>query len=776
MLRLNLLPVLLLSFTLESGAQVVLRGIVTDSATGEPLVAATVRVAETSRGTITNAKGAYTLPLPPGPYQIVFSYLAYHPETLNVLLDRDRAYNVSLEPSPVQIPEVVVLAEDPALEIIRKAIATKRTWMDQLKSYRFDAFSRQILRRDTAIAGITESYTTGWMKSGDTLREIVKQRRQTENIPSEDNFAAVRRIVNFNDDEIVLFTVRMNNRRSGYRFVGPTAPDALDHYEYKLLKTRLVDGIEMYEIRITPKSRTRPLFDGTIMIADRTFAVVAVDVQPNETFTMPFIRDIELRYRQQFALYEKKYWMPADIRITGGLTVSIAGLSLPRIGIEQVSSIYDYELNIPIPDSILQRRRLSVDSAAVATIDSTFWQMHEVVPLTTNEESAYRTLDSTQTLGKQFRPSGPLGSLGGDGPSGLGFIEHLDAHFNRVEGFYLGANAKLDSLSPYIEMSASFGIGFSDKRVKYEIGTTFHPTTSLSVGASLYRRMDHVPDGGYFGPLAISLAALLDKNDYRDYFLAKGGAIDLTFSPANTFQQRVGFFSEEHLSVESATSFSFFSRNTPYRENPLVREGLMRGVRYALRIGPEAEPFDIVSRTALELAVEHTSPTIAESDFHFTRYNGLFTFSTPTFTQSLLFPPTFRLQVSGGISFGSLPPQRIFTLDSRSSVYAPFGVLRGSRIREFQGDAFAMVNVEHNFRSIPFLLLDLPFLYENSIELVLHGSFAQTWVNDIPYPNGWYSEAGIGLNRIFDVLRADVTYRFRDPRRFFFSVSVANLF
>src|SRR5207247_7868123 len=113
-----------------------------------------------------------------------------------------------------------------------------------------------------------------------------------------------------------------------------------------------------------PKTRLRPLFDGTITIADGTFAVMGVDVQPNETFTLPFIRDIDLHFQQQFSLYEENFWLPTDIRISGTFTISILGLSLPRIGLEQTSAMYDYAVNISIPDSILRRPHIQTDSNA----------------------------------------------------------------------------------------------------------------------------------------------------------------------------------------------------------------------------------------------------------------------------------------------------------------------------------------------------------------------------------------------------------------------------
>ncbi len=757
-----------------------LHGTVTDAASGEPLAAANIRVLGTSRGTISNARGSYSISLDPGEHTIVFSYLAYQPDTLKISIQESLLRDIQLQPSPIQIPEVLVLAEDPAVDIIRKAIANKHTWMEKLKSYRFDAFTRQVLWRDTTIASITEAYTTGFMKSGDTLREVVKQRRQTQNIPSAENFAAVRRIVNFNEDEINLFSYSVNSPGGAgitrnYTFTGPTAPAALDNYDYKLLETLEMHGVEIYNIRMVPKSRLQPLFDGTISIAGGTYAVVGVDVKPNEALTFPFVKNVDLRYRQQFALYDSTYWMPADMRVDGGFSISLVGLSMPGIKINLVSTIYDYSINPTIPDSILNKPRLVVDSSATA-YDSTFWSSNQVLPLTSEEQRAYTTLDSTQTLEKQFEPKGPLAMLGEKGTET--FLDIVDFRFNRVEGFFFGAHNEFKGISSYLDVNAAAGVGISDQRFEYELGATAFTSKDhrLGAGGEVYSKLDNFPDEGFYGPLIISLMALIDQNDYRDYYLATGWRLFATADPMRTLHSTLSFISENQSSMEAISYYSLFSSMSAYRPNPPIKEGKLRSIRLDLRFGPEESPLDIISRNALEISAEHTSPAIANSDFEFTRYHELLTWNVTTFSRNLLFPPTLRIRLTSGIGLGSLPPQEMFVLDSRSSGYAPFGVLRGSTIKEFVGDRFIMLNLEHNFRSLPFLLLNIPSFYRNGIEFIVHGSVAQTWYGTASTSGGWYSEAGFGVGRILDLLRMDVTYRFMAPTRFFFTMSIANLF
>ncbi|MBI5021518.1 MAG: carboxypeptidase-like regulatory domain-containing protein [Ignavibacteriales bacterium] len=752
-----------------------IRGIVTDASNNDYLAAANIRLLGTSKGTITNVQGRYSLSIGAGTHTLVFSYLAYQPETLAINLTESVVKDIQLKPSPIQLPEFLVLAEDPAIEIIRKAIANKRSWMDKLKSYKFDAFSRQVIRRDTAIASITESYSTGYMLIGDTLREVVKQKRQTENIPGTENFAAVHRIINFNDDEIKLFNVGVNRKSTSFTFVGPTAPDALDYYDYKLMGTSVVNGFEIYKIRMIPKSRLRPLFDGIITIAEGTYAVMGVDVKPNETFTFPFVKDIDLRYKQQFGLFDSLFWMPIDNRISGGLSVSIVGITMPRFGIEATSSIYDYKINITIPDTVLKKPRLAVDSSSIK-FDSTFWAQNEVLPLTADEQKAYKSLDSTQTLDKQFKPSGPLMALSDDGVGGI--LNYLDVRFNRVEGFFFGGRYEMDTVTNFLSLNGSGGYGFSDKRFKYEVGTTIFLSKDrkLKAGGSYYYKLDNVPDDGYFGSFAITLMSLIDKNDYRDYFLTKGWNAFIEYEPRRTLSGTISFLNEKQSSMINSVTRGLFSSQKSFRLNPPIAEGNFRSLQFDFRFGDSPAPLDLVPRDAIELRIEHSSSKLLKSDFNFTRYRVDVDFNLPTYAQSLLFPPSLKFRVSGGISNGTLPQQRLFVLDSRASGVAPFGVLRGSGIKEFRGDRFLKFNIEHNFRSTPFLAMDIPYFYRNGIEIILHGSFAQTWLANATTSNGWYSEMGIGVSKIFDILRADFTYRMKEPKQFYFTLSVANIF
>ncbi len=90
-----------------ANAQKTVRGIVTDAATGDPLIGATVLVKNTADGTVTELDGSYELKLENNQNTLVFSFTGYLETSIEV--DGRSEVNVILEPSSTLLDEVVVV-------------------------------------------------------------------------------------------------------------------------------------------------------------------------------------------------------------------------------------------------------------------------------------------------------------------------------------------------------------------------------------------------------------------------------------------------------------------------------------------------------------------------------------------------------------------------------------------------------------------------------------------------------------------------------------------
>lgn len=95
---------------LLAGAQRTLSGVVTDNATGETLIGATIYDTRSGKGTTTNVNGRYSLTIPQGDVILRVTYVGYEPIYDTFHLSANRDHNYQLRPS-IQLKEVTITAQ-----------------------------------------------------------------------------------------------------------------------------------------------------------------------------------------------------------------------------------------------------------------------------------------------------------------------------------------------------------------------------------------------------------------------------------------------------------------------------------------------------------------------------------------------------------------------------------------------------------------------------------------------------------------------------------------
>ena len=143
--------------------QVLIRGKVTDKATGQPLIFANIRISETFTGTAANIDGEFELKVDKGSYKIIASYIGYYSDTLTINTTQQvNNLNFKLRQTEVILPEIVVNpGVNPALEIIRKAIDKKNFIRSLLKSSEVEAYTKGIIRTTEDITSNDNSIGVG---------------------------------------------------------------------------------------------------------------------------------------------------------------------------------------------------------------------------------------------------------------------------------------------------------------------------------------------------------------------------------------------------------------------------------------------------------------------------------------------------------------------------------------------------------------------------------------------------------------------------------------
>ncbi|MFZ4622560.1 MAG: hypothetical protein ACOYNS_18490, partial [Bacteroidota bacterium] len=460
--------------------------------------------------------------------------------------------------------------------------------------------------------------------------------------------------------------------------------------------------------------------------------------------------------------------------------------------------LYDYAINPVFADTIKQMNKFTVDSSSTV-FDSTFWSAHDVLPLTQEQDSAYKALDSTQTLEKKFAPKGAGLKVLEFMASSAGFAE---VWFNRVEGLHLGLTHSFKDVLPDVELRGNVGYGFSDKQWKYGTGATVTFGKNLSSAANagfagllfkkkeftfsadLYDRHKFFPEPLVPGLLLNSLSALFEKEDIHDYYRAVGVTSSLEYIMDAHTTASLALLSERQYSVFQHTDYSIMNTKKKYALQPSIADGRMTSIGGTYNYASTG--FIALTNDALitSLKAEYSAPSLG-SDFDFLHWSGKIRGKYATMVrEESAFPPALGFQIAGGYTFGHLPPQRYNELYSRFETFAGYGSLKGLKRRQFYGDRYVSFTVDHNFRRVLFAPLGIQWLMESNLDLILEANAARSWLtgNAVRVPlfpvrdsGGWYYEASVGVSNILDLFRVDLTRRMSPPTDWVISLTVSEL-
>ncbi|RDY62016.1 TonB-dependent receptor [Flagellimonas nanhaiensis] len=95
-------------------------GTLRDQINGETLFGASIYLKGTTIGAVTNEYGFYSISAPAGNYTLVFSYMGYKENSMEINLNSDQKIDMELEEFSTQLEEVEVVAEEPERAILRK--------------------------------------------------------------------------------------------------------------------------------------------------------------------------------------------------------------------------------------------------------------------------------------------------------------------------------------------------------------------------------------------------------------------------------------------------------------------------------------------------------------------------------------------------------------------------------------------------------------------------------------------------------------------------------
>lgn len=798
----KLIQVILIAlvFCLELYAQKsIIQGSILDSETNQPLNFANVRILNSTIGTAANVLGEYELKLDKGSYQLIASYIGYYSDTISVdLADDALTINFALHQSKVDLPEIVVLpGENPALEIIRKAVIKKNARNEILKQYEFEAFTKGLIRTtedisasgssigiglggsDTSelkITGILENHSKGYYKKPDNYKEIILARKQSANFPPSINVLTGGRLVqNFYSDDVNFL---------GSNLPGPLADNSIDYYYFVIDKVVAQNDQKVFQIYMTPDNSSDPGFEGFIFITDSTFDLIKVDLQLNRAANTGGLFDT-INVFQQFNSYNGIY-MPADYRLFARANF----LGLARFGFELNTILFDYKINTEIPATRFDKAVVTALTDADQK-DSSYWINTQTIPNTFEESMAYSRIDSLEqvpkTLWDRFSPLSTTISLSKNvavsAPLGM-------YHFNRVEGHALDFGFFADDLlNKRLNADLSFSYGFSDKKFKKDFSAKYflgdYRTFDISIKA--YDRLNILfEQSEKYNDLTATALSLLTKYEYRDYYYSKGWGINLSGEVFPILRLNAGFSNSTDNNAFNNSNFSFFYKNRNYSINPPIYETRINALSFGFTLDFRNYIEDGYHRRRTSFGksyilfsgnVTHSDKENLSSGLDFTTYS----LSSNAFIKNLKYS-TLNVRFFGMYNTGSLPYQNLFSLPGNITALSRDYSFRTLRINEFFGDRIFTVNIQQDFRDELFKMLKVPLLKDIELTFSPFLNIAVSKIGEksssiLPAPiktfNKPFYEIGFGIGQVMMPLKLEFAWKlnYRDENNFVISLN-----
>lgn len=240
---------------------------------GDAIAFATIYIPDLSTGSITNSEGKYELKLSPGKHSLLFQSLGYQTQKIEIAVGPDFVEkNVQLPVQDYLIPEIKVLAsgEDPALYIMRKAIAMAPYYQKQVSKYSCKVY----LKGSGIFEKIPFLFEKQMKKSGIKENEPFVMETVSKidfELPDKMNqkVLAMRSTGRDNNTSPMPMIVNSLYDAEKYGMISPLGRNALKNYDFKLVSSFIDQGRTINKIWVLPNNKgAQDVFSGYIYIAD----------------------------------------------------------------------------------------------------------------------------------------------------------------------------------------------------------------------------------------------------------------------------------------------------------------------------------------------------------------------------------------------------------------------------------------------------------------------------------------------------------------------------
>lgn len=401
----KIIGLLILAIINTVSAQI--KGKVVDT-NGNPLPFVAVLEENTYNGTTTNENGKFSLSIRAEKATLVFQYLGYKTTKKNVEKNTAEEIVITLLEENINLNEVIINnKENPANEIIRKAIANKKENSEKTARFKADFYSRGIFRikdapkkimgqkfdvfdevLDTTRSGIlylSETVSKITFQKPDKIKEVIVASKVSGN---DNGFS-------FNNAASVNFDCYENYLPFQINVVSPIADNAFNYYKYKFEGSFFDENRQQInKIKVIAKRENEPVVEGYLYIEDTTYSIYATDLSiKGKQMQTPIIDKLILKQNYSYNT-QNKIWTKNTQTID--FVAGIMGINISG----RFTYVYsNFEFEKEFAKKTFSNEILRFEENANKK-DDTFWNTTRPVPLTDEESIDYVKKDILQTKKK----------------------------------------------------------------------------------------------------------------------------------------------------------------------------------------------------------------------------------------------------------------------------------------------------------------------------------------------------------------------------------------
>ena len=497
----------------QMSEKTIIKGIVVDANTGDPIPFVSVLLKGTSVGTVTDNEGKYSLETYIQASYIIFSFIGYQTESRSIKNGTEQIINVILRLSSITLDEVIVRPArkdyknkyNPAVELIEKVIDKKDVNRAEIYNYlQYNKYEKI----QFALSNITETFEQSdvfgkfrfvfdnidttkrignnvlpvfikealsdyyYRKDPEATKEIIRAEKTINLNEYLDNKGVTANLdylyqnINIYDNEILFLT---------NKFLSPIATTGPVFYRYYIIDTLNVKDIKCIRLFFEPRNKADFLFHGNLYITmDSSYAVRKIDIGINKNINIDWVQDISIT--QDFDQFDQGFWLLSkeEISIDFGIVKNSLGLYGQR-----TISFKNYKINEPISEKVFKgpEKSESIDPAGKST---GYWELNRHIPLTKSEKGIYTMIDSINRIPAFKRRMNIVMLLTTEflnlGKIEIGPVGNFYS-FNTVEGsrFRFGGRTTPD-FSKKITIDGYAAYGLADRTFKYNAGITYSLT------------------------------------------------------------------------------------------------------------------------------------------------------------------------------------------------------------------------------------------------------------------------------------------------------------